>query len=256
MKTLSKLLLVSIIGFFLSCNNAGIIPTEPIQTNEADYIVDFYQPEFLYTSVDELIQVKEIDSTAKIGMRSPFFSLLGRLNLDSLQRIKAHRLFNVHQECVKSCISELKSKQLEITNASKLEFAKIRSELNSGIITKSEAREQMKLLNEKTKEQIIRLAKTLKVKECVQECDTNFIKSLTLILNEKQIETLNLWLNKKSPKLDSIKVKRDSIGIKKDSIRIKRDTIGIKKDSIRIKKDSIIIKRDSTDKVGKGRKKG
>lgn len=228
MRNFSNLLLISIIGFFLSCNNAGVIPTEPAQiTQENVYDLEFYAPEFMYTGVDELVQVKQDSISEKLGSRIPFSSLLGRLNLDSLQRIKAYELLTRHKECTKSCITTLKQKQAEILSISRIEFNKIKFDIDAGNITKAQGRELIKALNIKTKREIQELAKTLKVRECLDECDKTFINSLRLILNERQISILNDILTKKPRKTDSIRVKRDTIEIKKDTIRIKKDSIGV-----------------------------
>lgn len=233
MRNFSKLLLFSIIGFFLSCNNAGIIPTEPVQsTQESIYDLEFYAPEFIYTGVDELIQVKQDSLSEKVGSRIPFSSVLGRLNLDSLQRMKAIELLVKHKECTKSCITTLKQKQAEILSNSRIEFNKIKFDIDAGNITKVQGRELIKALNTKTKAEIQELAKSLKVRECLDQCDSTFINSLKRILNERQVVILNDILTKKTKKTDTVRVKRDSIEIKKDTIRIKRDSIDIKKDSI------------------------
>lgn len=228
MRNLSNLLLISIIGFFLSCNNAGVIPTEPVQSNrESIYDLEFYAPEFIYTGADNLIQVKQDSLSERIGSRIPFSSLLGRLNLDSLQRIKAYELLTKHKECTKLCITTLKQKQAEILSGSRIEFNKIKFDIDAGNITKAQGRELIKALNAKTKKEIQELVKSLKVRECLEECDKTFINSLKLILNERQIVILNDILTKKTKKTDTVGVKRDSIEIKKDTIKIKKDSIEI-----------------------------
>ena len=214
MRNLSNLLLISIIGFILSCNNAEVIPTEPVQsTQESIYDLEFYVPEFFYAGADGLIQLKQDSLSERIGSRIPYSSVLGRLNLDSLQRIKAYELLTKHKECTKSCITTLKQKQAEILSGSRIEFNKIKFDIDAGNITKAQGRELIKALNTKAKREIQELAKSLKVRDCLEECDSTFIKSLTLILNERQIRILNDIITKKTKKTDTVRVKRDSIGV-------------------------------------------
>ena len=80
----------------------------------------------------------------------------------------------------------------------------------------------MRVLNERVKSTIKSLSEKYKVKDCIENCDREFIRSLSSILNPEQLQKFNSWVHFNGI-LKEKKEKRDSIGIgkKRDTIRIK-----------------------------------
>lgn len=234
MKTLIKSIIIIFSGILLSCYDTNNYQTtlEPSQIDSNVNEMSFSYKDFTYENYSSSIRENTY--------RNNFIGILNKLNLDSLQRVKINKLLLKHRECVNSCVSEFKKKEKEILDSARIEFREIRFNASNGIITKEQARELLKALNERVKNSIKSLNQSCNTNECRNECrngcdkecqskcnkscvsicDKEFIDSLLPILTKEQANKFN----------EMIKQRRHRLGeTKKDSIEIKRDTTNKKR---------------------------
>lgn len=214
MKKLIKGIIIICSGILLSCydTNNSQTPLEPSETYLNINEISFSYKDFTYENYSS--------SMRESAYRNNFIGILNKLNLDSLQRIETNKLLFKHRECVNFCVSEFKKKEKEILDSARIEFREIRFNTTTGTITKEQARELTKLLNNRVKDSMRVLHTRYNVKECLAECDKTFIESLLKILKPEQADKFN----------EMIKQRRSRLGeTKKDSIDIKRDTTNKKR---------------------------
>ena len=195
-----KLLKYFIVGLFLiSCGeglNQSPVAIDTIEKlNYTTYSLNAYSPEFVSESDDKVIEVKVIkDSTKASPKRNIFQGILKRLSLDSAQSGAAKELLMKHEECVKSCLTSVKLEEKNIISSSRIVRDSIMKNLDSGVISRFEARKQMAELNKSTKEKLKSLNETFKVKDCMESCDKEFITAFSSLLTPEQLKTFNEWL--------------------------------------------------------------
>lgn len=198
MKYLSMLIASLLI---ISCGEKIVqspINLEPIEKIDfTTYSVNGYFPEFTDVSSDNLIEVRvKKDSTrVKNGpKRNIFLGIIKKLALDSSQTIKATELLIMHEECIKSCLTSLKLEEKKIMDSSKSVRDSIKKSLDSGLISRLDARNKMAQLNKTVKEKLMALNASFKVKNCMESCDHEFIRSFSLMLDPEQLKKFNEWL--------------------------------------------------------------
>jgi len=195
-----KLLKYLIVGLFLiSCGeglNQSPIAIDTIEKlNYTTYLLNAYSPEFVSESDDRVVEVKVIkDSTKASPKRNIFHGIIKRLALDSAQSVAVNSLLIKHEECVKSCLISVKLEEKNILNSSRTLRDSILKNLDSGVISRLEARKQMAELNKSTKEKLKSLNDIFKVKDCMESCDKEFIASFSTLLTPEQLKTFNEWL--------------------------------------------------------------
>jgi Spy/CpxP family protein refolding chaperone len=75
----------------------------------------------------------------------------------------------------------------------RIEEKKIKDAVKAGTITKEVARRELAQLKQSTQEKLKALPKG-KVRECLKECDTQFLNSLKEILTPEQKIKLERWI--------------------------------------------------------------
>jgi hypothetical protein len=195
-----KLFKYLIIGLlFISCNE-GLVQTpvdiESIEKlNYSTFSVNAYSPEFINDSYDNIVDVKIIkDSLRSSPKRNIFHGIIKRLDLDSMQRTLASIYLKKHEDCIKSCLSSIKLEERKILDSAKVVRESIKTQLDSGLISRLEARTKMTELNRTIKMNIVALNDKFKVKDCMESCDKEFISSFSEILNPEQLKRFNDWL--------------------------------------------------------------
>jgi hypothetical protein len=209
MKYLS-VLIVSIL--LISCGEKIVqspVDFEQIEKVEfTTYSVNGYFPEFTDVSSDSLIEVKVNKDSTKANnrpKRNIFLGIIKKLALDSSQTIKANELLIKHEECIKSCLTSLKLEEKKIMDSSKSVRDSIKKSLDSGLISRLDARNKMTELNKSVKEKLMALNAAFKVKNCMESCDQEFIKSFSLLLDPEQLKKFNNWIFHNNPKKDKTK---------------------------------------------------
>lgn len=195
-----KLLKYLIIGLlFISCNE-GLVQTpvgiESIEKlNYSTFSVNAYSSEFINDSDNNIVDVKVIkDSLRPSPKRNIFQGIIKRLDLDSMQRTLASIYLKKHEDCIKSCLSSIKLEERKILDSAKVVRESIKTQLDSGLISRLEARTKMTELNRTIKINIVALNDKFKVKDCMESCDKEFISSFSEILNPEQLKRFNDWL--------------------------------------------------------------
>jgi hypothetical protein len=187
MKT-SLLSLITILGLIgiVGCSNTETSPTEP----EPIHTTMSFNSD---GSISEQPIERPKPDTGKKVVPSPFVDLIRVLNLTPEQKPLVERLLIQHRECTQSCIQTLKTIEREILMNARIEEKRIKDAVKAGTITKEVARRELAQLKQSTQEKLKTLPKN-KVRECLKECDTQFLNSLKEILTPEQKITLERWI--------------------------------------------------------------
>jgi len=187
MKT-SMLSLITILGLIgiVGCSNTETSPTEP----EPIHTTMSFNSD---GSISEQPIERPKPDTGKKVVPSPFVDLIRVLNLTPEQKPLVERLLIQHRECTQSCIQTLKTIEREILMNARIEEKRIKDAVKAGTITKEVARRELAQLKQSTQEKLKTLPKN-KVRECLKECDTQFLNSLKEILTPEQKITLERWI--------------------------------------------------------------
>lgn len=185
--------------FLFSCGEKIVqSPTELETIERIDYTtfsINGYFPEFTEESGYNLIDIKVTrDSSKASPKRNIFHGIIKRLSLDSLQNVKASELLVKHEECVKSCLVVVKLEEKKILDSSRILRDSIKRDLDSGLISRLDAKVKMTSLNRSVKEKLMSLNAIFKVKDCMESCDKEFIASFSTLLNPEQLKRFNDWL--------------------------------------------------------------
>lgn len=129
---------------------------------------------------------------------SVFGDLLVKLLLTSEQKPIVERLLAEHRSCTSSCVKALKESEMQILIAARQKEREIKSALESGKITKTQAKERLSLLKKWVNDQLKNNPVRSKVKECMKSCDAAFINQLERILTPQQKQILASWLDAKN----------------------------------------------------------
>jgi len=187
MKT-SLLSLITILGLIgiVGCSNTETSPTEP----EPIHTTMSFNSD---GSISEQPIERPKPDTGKKVVPSPFVDLIRVLNLTPEQKPLVERLLIQHRECTQSCIQTLKTIEREILMNARIEEKRIKDAVKAGTITKEVARRELAQLKQSTQEKLKTLPKN-KVRECLKECDAQFLNSLKEILTPEQKITLERWI--------------------------------------------------------------
>lgn len=219
---MKSLLLLSLVGIFIvfsSCENPNsVVEEQSIEIlKESTYSININNTEYVEIVENNESVVKVVrDSTKSNPQRNIFNGILKRMNLDSNQMRVANELLIKHHICVKSCLTIVKSEEKRILDSAKTIREEIRIQVDSSQISKLEARIKIRELNESIKRQLKNLNEKYKVKECMDNCDREFIRPLFPILNPTQLEMFNKWIHQnrigyeKRKEKDSVDRRRDS----------------------------------------------
>lgn len=203
---------LAVLFLLVSCQEQlNNIPSEIDGVERLDfttYSENVYAPEFAGNPTSDLIQVKVIkDSIRPTPKRNIFHGIIKRLDLDSSQKIIADSLIFEHQNCIRGCITLVKLEEKKILDSSKKSIDAIKIQLDSGLISKLEARKKIADINQSVKTSILALNEKFKVKECMENCDREFISEFSKILNPIQLKKFSDWLFINSNKLPKDKKK-------------------------------------------------
>jgi hypothetical protein len=172
----------------ISCSNTenGMVePTYSVYNNESN------------VEVGAVGERPNRDSLKKDTVRKApptiFGDLLVKLNLTSEQKILVEVLLKQNKECKESCVSTLRAAEREILMNARIEEQKIKDAVKAGTITKEVARRELAQLKKLTQERLKSLPKD-KVRECLKECDTQFLNKLKEILTPEQKIIFETWV--------------------------------------------------------------
>lgn len=193
-----------------SCSDMTTMPEEP----KAIYVQQ--NSDATYSLPEAIKERPNRDTTKKDTVRKApptiFGDLLAKLNLTPDQKVIVERLLIQHRACIDECVKPLKAAEKEILERARLQEQEIKKAVETGKITRAQAREKLFALKEKTKKALKELPVRAKVQECIKSCDAAFIDSLAKILSPDQKITLISWLDARSKrgsdKKDTVVVKR------------------------------------------------
>lgn len=185
-----------------ACTENGAGPVDPAGITvdmSTSFDLNAFPTEFTDASLDQPI-VERPDPNKGRPVRTPFADLLRRLNLTSEQQTAVQALLASHNDCVKAALEALRAAEKAILDAAKAEAEAIKQQAKDSVITREEARTQLRALNQRTREALKSLPGREEARAAVKACDDAFIAALRGLLDEKQVSILDSWLTRRVKK--------------------------------------------------------
>ena len=185
-----------------ACTENGAGPMDPAGIAvdmSTSFDLNAFPTEFTDASLDQPM-VERPDPNKGRPVRTPFVDLLRRLNLTSEQQTAVQALLASHNDCVKAALEALRAAEKAILDAAKAEAEAIKQQAKDSVITREEARTQLRALNQRTREALKSLPGREEARAAVKACDDAFIAALRGLLDEKQVSILDSWLTRRVKK--------------------------------------------------------
>ncbi len=120
--------------------------------------------------------------------------LFFQLNLSDEQKESIKEYFKENHECLKAPFAQFHDAAKEIMEGTREERRAIHGRVESGEITREEGREEIRVLNEKAREDIEKYEECIEAKEAMCECNRNLMENISTILDEDQLSIWEKWL--------------------------------------------------------------
>lgn len=185
-----------------ACTENGAGPMDPAGITvdmSTSFDLNAFPTEFTDASLDQPM-VERPDPNNGRPVRTPFVELLRRLNLTADQQTAVQALLASHNDCVKAALEALRAAEKAILDAAKTRAEAIKQQAKDGVITREEARTQLRALNQRTREALKALPGREEARVAVKACDDAFIAALRGMLDEKQVSILDAWLTRRGQK--------------------------------------------------------
>lgn len=186
---------ISSIGF-TACSDNGTAPVDPAAIRvdmSTSFDLNAASTEFNDASLEQPMMERP-DPNKGRPARTPFADLLGKLNLTPEQKTAVDALLASHNDCVKSALEALRAAEKAILDAAKAESDAIKQKVKDSTITRTEARTQLRALNQRTREALKTLPGRDQARAAMKACDDAFLAALRGILDARQVSVLDSWL--------------------------------------------------------------
>lgn len=119
-----------------------------------------------------------------------------KLDLSEDQRAALKTLMEGNRECLAEPFEQFREAAKKIMEGKKEQVRAIRDQVKDRTLIREEAHEQLKIINEATREEIENCAACIKAREAICECNTNLLESigLDIRLTVEQLEVWTEWL--------------------------------------------------------------
>ena len=185
-----------------ACTENGAGPVDPAGITvdmSTSFDLNAFPIEFTDASLDQPMMERP-DPNKGRPVRTPFADILRRLNLSEDQQSAVQGLLASHNDCVKSALEALRAAEKAILEAAKAEAEAIKQQAKDSVITREEARTQLRALNQRTREALKSLPGREEARAAIKACDDAFIAALRGILDENQTAMLDRWLASRGQK--------------------------------------------------------
>lgn len=185
-----------------ACSDNGVTPVDPAGIRvdmSTSFDLNAFPTEFADASLDQPMMERP-DPNKGRPVRTPFGDLLRRLNLSPEQTTAVNALLASHNDCVKAALEALRAAEKAIIDAAKAEEKAIKQQVKDSVITRDEARTQLRALNQRTREALKTLPGRDAARAAVKACDDAFIAALRGVLDEKQVGILDSWIKMRGSK--------------------------------------------------------
>lgn len=120
-----------------------------------------------------------------------------QLELSEDQREALKTLMEGNRECLTEPFEQFRAAAKEIMDGKKEQIKAIRDKVKAGDLTRNEAYEKIKLINEAVREEIESCEACIEAREAICACNTTLFESIGTDLNltDEQLEVWNDWLS-------------------------------------------------------------
>lgn len=204
-RTTAMLSLVASAAFALtigmtSCSQSGA--TAPVASDDVQalYMTTIPNPDMVEMPIsDASIDLQMMPMPPQGDKRRvPFGDLLRALHLDSAQIAAIHAILADHEACMKSATEALRASERAIVNAAKVRRDAIVAQVKDGTLDRQAAGEQLRALNQRTREALKNNPLRADAIAARKACDDSFFIALRGILTERQAAVLSDWLTKRA----------------------------------------------------------
>jgi Spy/CpxP family protein refolding chaperone len=122
--------------------------------------------------------------------------VFSKLDLSDDQKESIKTIFAENRECVSVPFEQFREVAKEIMEAKKSDIQAIRDLVKAGELNRVEARAEIKIINEATREEIKNNEISIQAKEDICNCNTTMLENIELLLDEEQLSIWNEWLGK------------------------------------------------------------
>lgn len=182
-----------------SCSQSGATAPATNET-QAIYMTTIPNPDMVETSVTDASLDMQMMPMPPQGdnRRMPFGDLLRALKLDSTQIAAIKDLLKAHEACMKSATEALRASEKTIIDAAKAQRDGIIAQVKAGTLDRKAAAEQLRALNQATREALKNNPARTDAMTARKNCDDAFFTSLGGILTADQQAILADWLAKRA----------------------------------------------------------
>ena len=124
----------------------------------------------------------------------PYGKLLRALDLNERQQAAAKELLMAHRDCVKEAIMLYREHMKELFQRAREARRGIIEQYRNGEITREEAIEMIRAQNLRLRDYLQNSDVRQRVREMLEDCDNQFLRGLSQILDEEQMMILERWL--------------------------------------------------------------
>lgn len=183
-----------------SCSQSGA--TGPVATDEVQalYMTTIPNPEMEEMPISDASLDLQMMPMPPQGdkRRMPFGDLLRALHLDSTQIAAVRAILADHEACMKSATEALRASEKAIVDAAKAQRDAIVAQVKDGTLDRKAAGEQLRALNQRTREALKNNPLRADAIAARKACDDSFFIALRGILTERQAAVLSDWLTKRA----------------------------------------------------------
>lgn len=120
--------------------------------------------------------------------------LFFQLNLSDEQKESIKEYFKQNHECLKAPFAQFHDAAKEIMEGTREERRAIHELVKSGEMTREEGREEIRVLNEKAREEIKNCEECIEAREAMCECNNMLINNISSELEPDQLSIWEKWL--------------------------------------------------------------
>jgi Spy/CpxP family protein refolding chaperone len=213
--SLVKIFISLILVAFIGCNEKSDLSNNPAQNiNETgDYYV--LGLDDAMSSIDDATLEKNMGFTSDFASdnflndgrhkrRGKFRGkglrlglVFHKMDLTEDQKDSVKIFFDENRDCISTPIQQFREAAKEIMEAKKLALDAIRDSVKAGELTREDAREKIKLINDQTREEIENNEACVEARDAMCACNTNMMENITSILDEDQFLIWTDWLSER-----------------------------------------------------------
>jgi Spy/CpxP family protein refolding chaperone len=181
---------------FVGCNKLN----DPVSPNTQELILSANIPAETEMCIPSQLNEATLDKPAMlltpnddpfypmrpIKFMTPLGRILKELNLTDEQKAQIREFFNAYHDCVKSAMTALRESEKQILDQANQARRQVMEQLKSGAIDRQTAMEQLRQINQRTREALINNPVRQQTLEQLKNCWDTLISNIKSVLTDEQ----------------------------------------------------------------------